>query len=166
VPLTATGRDQARAIADHLAGIRFAAVLSSPLARALDTAREAGFADAVKVDPDLAEWDYGAYEGLTTNEIRREVPGWTIWRDGPSGGETAADVALRLARVLGRVRRIDGNVAVFAHGHVLRALAARWLGLRVSAGRLFALGTATVSVLGWEHETRVIESWNEACRGR
>ena len=162
VPLTEAGRVQARAIADRLAGIRFGRVVSSPLSRALETARLAGYGEVVEVEPDLAEWDYGAYEGRTTPEIRQSVRGWTIWEQGPRGGETAADVTARVDRVLVALDGAEGNVALFAHGHVLRVLTARWLGLRASEGRLFALGTATVSVLGWEREARVVERWNEA----
>lgn len=162
VPLTEAGRVQARAIADRLAGVRFSRVLSSPLSRALETARLAGYGDVVEVEPDLAEWDYGAYEGRTTPEIRQTVRGWTIWEQGPRGGETAADVTARVDLVLSALDHAEGNVALFAHGHVLRVLAARWLGLPASEGRRFALGTATVSVLGWEREARVVERWNEA----
>ncbi len=165
VPLTDAGRAEAGAVARKLAGRFFAQVLSSPLSRALDTARIAGFADRVETSQDLVEWDYGADEGLTTLEIRRERPGWTVWRDGPRDGETAAAVASRLDRVIQRVRAADGDVLVFAHGHVLRVLAARWLGKPPTDGRLYALSTATVSVLGWERETPVIERWNEACGG-
>ena len=162
VPLTEAGRVQARAIADRLAGVRLGRVLSSPLSRALETARLAGYGDVVEVEPDLAEWDYGAYEGRTTPEIRQSVRGWTIWEEGPRGGESAADVTARVDRVLAALDGAEGNVALFAHGHVLRVLAARWLGLPASEGRRFALGTATVSVLGWEREARVVERWNEA----
>lgn len=162
VPLTEAGQAQARAIADRLAGVRFSRVLSSPLSRALETARLAGYGDVVEVEPDLAEWDYGAYEGRTTPEIRQSVRGWTIWGEGPRGGETAADVTARVDRVLSTLDNAEGNVALFAHGHVLRVLTARWLGLPASEGRHFALGTATVSVLGWEREARVVERWNEA----
>src|SRR5688572_23796931 len=163
IPLTEAGRGQATAVARKLSGHEFAMVLSSPLARALDTARLAGFGDRVETTDDLLEWDYGADEGLTTAEIRRERPGWTVWRDGPKDGETAADVGTRVDRVVERVRAADGDVLVFAHGHVLRVLAARWLGEPPTEGRLYALSTATVSVLGWERETAVIERWNEAC---
>lgn len=161
VPLTAEGRAQARAIAGRLAGVRFARVVSSPLSRALDTALLAGYAEVVEIEPDLVEWDYGEYEGRTTPQIRRSVPGWTIWGRGPRGGETAADVTTRVDRVLAGLDGANGAVALFAHGHVLRVLTARWLGLPASEGRLFALGTATVSVLGWEREARVVERWNE-----
>jgi probable phosphoglycerate mutase len=163
IPLTDTGRAQARSVARKLAGHDFVLVLSSPLARALDTARLAGFADRVESTDDLLEWDYGADEGRTTAQIREERDGWTVWRDGPLGGETAEAVGERVDRVIARVRAVDGDVLVFAHGHVLRILAARWLGEPPTEGRLYGLSTATVSVLGWERETAVIERWNEAC---
>lgn len=163
VPLTDKGCAQAAAVARKLVGHEFAAVLSSPLTRALATARLAGFGDRVETNDDLLEWDYGEDEGRTTPEIRQERPGWSIWRDGPNGGETADQVAARVDRVIARVREADGDVLVFAHGHLLRVLAARWLGEPPTEGRLFALSTATVSVLGWERETAVIERWNEAC---
>jgi probable phosphoglycerate mutase len=163
IALTDAGRAQAAAVARKLSGHEFAMVLSSPLSRALDTARLAGFGDRVETADDLLEWDYGADEGLTTPEIRRERPGWTVWRNGPKDGETADEVAARVDRVIERVRAAEGNVLVFAHGHLLRVLAARWLGEPPTEGRLFALSTATVSVLGWERETAVIERWNEAC---
>ena len=131
--------------------------------RALDTARLAGFGERVETTDDLLEWDYGEDEGRTTPEIRADRPGWTVWADGPLGGETADEVAARVDRVIARVREADGDVLVFAHGHVLRVLAARWIGESPSEGRFFELGTATVSVLGWERETPTIERWNEAC---
>jgi len=136
-------------------------VLSSPRSRALDTARLAGFGDRLEVSDDLREWDYGADEGRTTPEIRLERPGWTIWHAGPEAGETIDQVAERVDRVIGRARRASGDVIVFAHGHVLRILAARWIGEPPSEGRLFALSTATLSILGWEREQPVIERWND-----
>jgi probable phosphoglycerate mutase len=132
------------------------------MSRALETARIAGFGDRADVLDDLREWDYGADEGRTTAEIRRDRRGWSIWRDGPSGGERLADVAARADRVIARAHDQPGDVLVFAHGHVLRVLAARWLTLPPIDGRHFALGTATISVLGWERDTPVIERWNEA----
>lgn len=163
IPLTELGRQQGAGVARKLAGIDFAFVLSSPKVRALETARLAGFGDRVETTDDLLEWDYGEDEGRTTPEIRVDRPGWTIWSDGPRGGETAAEVAARVDRVIARVRAADGDVLVFAHGHVLRVVAARWIGESPSEGRFFELGTATVSVLGWERETPTIERWNEAC---
>ena len=163
VPLTELGRRQATAVAAKLVGHRFGLVLSSPLSRALDTARLAGFANRVETTDDLVEWDYGADEGHTTAEIRVNRPDWSIWDDGPAGGETIEQVAARDDHVIARVRAGTGDALVFAHGHVLRILAARWLGLPPETGRLFALSTATVSVLGWEREQPVIERWNEAC---
>ena len=160
VPLTARGRDEARRLGDDLAGQQFALVLSSPRQRALQTARLAGFADRVEITDDLAEWDYGADEGLTTPQIRADRAGWTIWRDGPRDGETAAHVRARVDRVIARARTARGDTLAFAHGHVLRALTARWLGLPVRDGRLFELATATISVLGWEREQATIERWN------
>lgn len=161
IPLTAAGREQAQAVARRLVDRSFALVLSSPLSRALDTARLAGFGDQVETTDDLLEWDYGADEGRTTAEIREDRSGWTVWRDGPRNGETADQVAARVDRVIERVRDAPGDALVFAHGHVLRVLAARWLGEPPTEGRLYALSTATVSVLGWERETAVIERWND-----
>ncbi len=166
VPLTDVGRAQARSVAPALAGVDFELVLSSPRSRALDTARLAGFGERVQVDDDLAEWDYGRYEGLTTEEIQAERPGWTIWRDGGDGGESPEQVAERADRVIARVETVSGRVLVFAHGHLLRVLAARWLDLPASEGRLFALFTATVSVLGWDRDTRLVERWNVDTRPR
>ena len=162
VPLTSGGRDDARRIGRALAAHAFALVLSSPKRRALETAKLAGFRDPVDVTDDLLEWDYGADEGRTTPEIRAERPGWTIWADGPKDGESARRVAARVDRVIQRARSATGDTLVFAHGHVLRALTARWLDLPVREGRLFELGTATISVLGWEREQPVIERWNIA----
>jgi probable phosphoglycerate mutase len=161
IPLTDHGRAEASAVAGRLAGHRFSLVLSSPLSRALETARLAGFADVVATSDDLLEWDYGADEGLTTPQIRERRPGWTIWNDGPEGGETADDVAARVDRVIARIREGEGDALVFAHGHVLRVLAARWLGEPPTEGRHYALSTATVSVLGWERENPVLERWND-----
>jgi probable phosphoglycerate mutase len=163
IALTELGRRQAGAAGARLAEHDFAVVMSSPLSRALDTAKLAGYADRVRVDPDLSEWDYGRYEGITTREIRETVPGWTVWTHPMPGGETPDRVAARIDRVIERIRAADGDVAVFAHGHILRVLTARWLDLGPSEGRHFALHTATISVLGWERENPVIERWNEVC---
>jgi probable phosphoglycerate mutase len=162
IPLNDRGRRQAAQLAERLTGESFDRVFSSPLSRALETCRLVGLGDRVIVDPDLREWDYGEYEGRKTDEIREEVPGWTIWSDDVPGGETIAAVAMRLDRVIARALESDGDVAVFGHGHALRILAARWLGLGPAAGAMFELSTATISRLGWERERSVIELWNEA----
>jgi probable phosphoglycerate mutase len=147
-----------------LASRRFALVLTSPLRRARETAALAGFDDAAVRD-DLMEWDYGAYVGRTTADIRAERPDWLLWTDGAPGGETAVEVGRRVDRVIEDARAADGDVAAFAHGHVLRALAARWLGIEPAKGRLFALDPATISALGYEREVTVIRLWNRACEG-
>jgi broad specificity phosphatase PhoE len=161
IPLTERGAAQAAALAERLAGRAFALVLTSPRARARQTCELAGFGDVAEVLDDLAEWDYGDYEGLTTAEIRAERPGWTLWDDGAPDGETAALVAARVDRVLARVRAAEGDVLVFSHGHLLRVLAARWLGLEAAAGRYFVLDPASFSVLGWEREQPVIAGLNK-----
>jgi broad specificity phosphatase PhoE len=159
VPLTEEGVASAQEIGRRLAGHDFAAVLTSPRLRARETAELAGFPDAV-TDDDLAEWDYGDYEGLTTAEIRRSVAGWTVWTHPVPGGESARDVGTRVDRVIERARAADGDVLLFGHGHALRALTARWLGQPVADGRLYRLDTSTESVLGYERETPVIARWN------
>jgi len=136
-------------------------VLVSPLQRALETCRLAGFGDVAEVRRDLAEWDYGEYEGRRTSEIQAERPGWTLWDDGVPGGETVEDVGRRADRVIAELRATHGDVAVFAHGHVLRILATRWIDLPPKDGRLFALDPAGVSVLGYEHTWAVLARWNE-----
>ena len=135
----------------------------SPLSRAAETARLAGFDGVALVEPDLREWDYGALEGRLTAEIREDYPGWSIWTGPWPEGETVEEVGARADRVLARIRATDGDVLLFSHGHLLRVLAARWLGLPPASGSLFALGTATVSILGSDRENAVIESWNEDC---
>jgi broad specificity phosphatase PhoE len=163
VPLTELGRSQAVAAGRKVGGQTFDLVLSSPLQRALETARIAGFGERVDLVDDLREWDYGDDEGRTTDEIREERPGWSIWTHGPKGGETIDQVAARTDRVIARIRSAEGDVLCFAHGHVLRILAARWIEQPPGDGQRLALSTATVSVLGWERETAVIQRWNEAC---
>jgi probable phosphoglycerate mutase len=163
VPLTRTGRDQARAIGRRLDGRAFGLVLTSPLSRASETAALAGFGATATVDPDLREWDYGALEGRLTAEIRADYPGWSIWTGPWPDGETVEEVGARADRVIARTRAIDGDVLLFAHGHLLRVLAARWLELPPASGGLFVLSTATLSILGWEREKPAIERWNEAC---
>lgn len=167
IPLSQAGEYKAELVGEALAGIRFGLVLTSPLGRARETARLAGFGDAV-ADENLAEWDYGGYEGITSSEIRERRGGsWTIWTDGvPPGetpGETTGDIQRRAVAVLGRVRPVlerREKALVFSHGHFLRALAAVWLGLEVRDGSLLALDTASISVLGFEHGRRVIAGWN------
>jgi probable phosphoglycerate mutase len=161
VPLTEVGRQRAEALGRHLAGRTFALVLSSPLVRALDTCRLAGYGDQVQPTDDLLEWDYGAYEGRRTADIQKERPGWLLWKDGVPGGETAEQVGARARRVIERAAAADGDVALFAHGHILRVLGACWLGLPPVGGQLFALGTAALCRLGYEHDYRVVNVWNQ-----
>jgi probable phosphoglycerate mutase len=161
VPLAEAGRERARELERRLAGKRFALVLTSPLSRARETAELAGIGDAAQVRDDLLEWDYGEYEGITTREIRETSdPGWYLWRDGAPGGEQPGDVAARVDRVIEEILGADGDVAVVAHGHVLRALAARWVEAPVDLGGRLALSTGSISALGFEREVRVIWSWN------
>jgi len=159
IPLTDGGRDKARALADKLRG-SFDRVLTSPLSRAAETAKLAGFPDA-EHDADLMEWDYGDDEGLTTPQVReRRDADWLLWRDGASGGELADDVGARVDRVIERATADDGDVLIFAHGHVLRVLAARWLEQPADFGARLVLATGTLSVLGYEHDIRAVLSWN------
>lgn len=159
LPMLPAGEEAARSLQPRLAEFTFAQVLTSPLQRARRTAELAGFPDA-EVDPDLIEWGYGDYEGVTTAEIRESVPGWTVWTHPSPGGESADDVARRADSVIARARAIDGDTVVFSHGHFLRALAARWLGEPVSAGQHYRLDTGTVSALGYERDVPVILRWN------
>jgi broad specificity phosphatase PhoE len=163
IRLTDAGRRQAELLHGALAEWTFSRVLSSLLERALETCRLAGFGDAAETTDDLLEWDYGEYEGITTAQIRESRPDWYLWRDGCPGGERAADVGRRVDRVIDSLD--DGDVALFAHGHVLRVLAARWIGLGPESGALLALGTGTLSVLGYERETRVVKRWNSPVAG-
>lgn len=165
VPLTRLGEQEAAGLRDRLRGASFALVLTSPRRRAVETCRLAGFGERAVVDDDLAEWDYGADEGRTTAEIQVDRPTWSIWGDGPMAGETIDQVATRAERVIERVRRTDGDSLVFAHGHLLRILAARWVGLAATDGRRLLLDPATISILGWEREAPVVERWNEASPG-
>ena len=164
IPLTEAGRSQAEALGRRLGGRRFGLVLTSPRTRAVDTARLAGFGEAARVDPDLAEWDYGKLEGRRTDEIAEEFPGWTIWSGPWPGGETADQVGARADQVLARCRAAGtvGDALLFGHGHMLRVLAARWLGLPAASGGMFGLSTASISILGWEHGQPIIETWNDA----
>jgi broad specificity phosphatase PhoE len=160
LPLTAAGRREAEALGKLLAAERFAQVLSSPLRRARETCELAGLGARARIEPDLAEWDYGEYEGLTTEAIQRASPGWTVWEGSCPGGESAAQVGARADRVIAGTRGSAGDVVLFAHAHVLRVLAARWLCLGPSLGRCFALDTAAFGILGLEHGTPVLRLWN------
>lgn len=159
LPLTDEGERVARTVGERLAGVEFGLVLTSPRLRARRTAELIGHADA-EVDDDLVEWAYGNYEGITTLAIRESVPGWSVWTHPVPGGESAAEVTARLDRAVARARAAEGKVLLIGHGHALRALAARWLGLPVGDGRLLRLDTATVSVLGYERDTPVVLRWN------
>lgn len=160
IPLTEEGRERARLVGRLLAGQSFALVLTSPLGRAFETCRLAGFAAQAVVDPNLREWDYGDYEGRRTADIRAERPEWSLWFDGAPGGESAAQVGARASAVIERAIQAPGDVAIFAHGHLLRVLAAMWTGLAPEDGRRFALSTGSISRLGYERETRVLTEWN------
>jgi broad specificity phosphatase PhoE len=161
IPLTDAGRRNAERLRDRLAGYRFQLVLTSPLQRARETARLAGLGDAAQLEPDLREFDYGEYEGRTTAEIREERPGWSVWRDGAPGGEMPEDVGVRADRVIARALEAGGDVALFAHGHLLRVLGARWIELPAAYGGHLALGTAALCEVGYERERRAIWLWND-----
>jgi probable phosphoglycerate mutase len=160
IPLTPNGVARAKAIGRYLNGRQFALVLTSPLGRARETCRNAGYIDVAQTDPDLREWNYGDYEGRSTSQIQQDRPGWYLWRDGVVNGETVEHVAERARRVIGRALEAEGDTALFAHGHILRILTSCWLDLTPQDGRLFGLDTATVSILGWERETKVVRLWN------
>jgi broad specificity phosphatase PhoE len=163
IPLTEEGERKARALRDRFKGVAFDRVFTSPLQRAARTCALAGFGEAAKADPDLLEWNYGDYEGRKTNEILSERPGWLLFRDGCPNGEQPADVSARADRVIARLRAVDDRAIVFSSGHILRVLAARWLGLAPSEGRLFLLSTASISMLAYEHDKDepAIRLWNE-----
>jgi probable phosphoglycerate mutase len=160
LPLLPEGEATAREITPRLAGREFTLVLSSPMQRARRTAELAGFGGRFEVDPDLRERNYGDYEGRTTKEIRVERPGWDVWRDDCPGGETLEQLAARADRVIERALGAGPDTLLFAHSHLLRELGARWIGLAPDGGGRFALGTATISTLGFERERRVIRGWN------
>jgi broad specificity phosphatase PhoE len=167
IPLTPRGEADARRLGERLKGHAFALVLSSPLQRAKRTCALAGFGDRAEIDPDLCEWDYGEYEGLTSSEIRVRRPDWVLFRDGCPGGETVDQVGVRADRVIARARAADGDSILFAHGHLLRILSARWLGLSADAGRLFLCDPTSLGTLGYEHnraDQPVLHLWNEAPR--
>ena len=162
IPLTERGKQRAAKIRDYLAQRKFALVLNSPLQRARETCRIAGYADVAQIEENLREWDYGIFEGRTTAEIRKDRPDWSIWDSPVPEGEPVEHVAARAQKVIDRALEAGGDVALFAHAHILRILAATWLGLEPRGGRLFALGTGSVSTLGFERETRVISTWNRS----
>jgi broad specificity phosphatase PhoE len=161
VALTDEGRRQAAAAGTRLAGVPWSLVLTSPLSRAIETCRLAGLGGRCVLDDDLREWDYGEYDGLSTAAIRERDPAWSLWTDGCPGGENAADVARRADRVIERCRVVEGSVALFAHGHLLRVLGARWIGADPTFGAHLLLSTASISALGWERDTAAIAEWND-----
>jgi len=158
--LTERGRSRARALADHLAARRFELVLVSPARRARETCELCGLGERASVREELREWDYGEYEGLTTVEIRARRPGWRLFRDGAAGGEPLASLAARAERVMARIRAVDGDVLVFAHGHVLRVLTARWLELDAAAAERFVLDAAALGVIGYDRDVPALLCWN------
>lgn len=161
IPLTERGREQARLLRQELVTPNFELVLTSPLRRARETCDLAGFAERAEIDPDLMEWNYGDYEGLTSEQIHAHRPAWTIFNDGGGpGGESPEQVGVRVDRVIARVRAVSGDAVLFAHGHVLRVLAARWLGLAPSAGAHFLLDTATICVLNSDGGIAALKRWN------
>jgi probable phosphoglycerate mutase len=161
IPLTDNGRRHAEALGARLRGREFAAVFTSPLVRAVDTCKLAGLGDGAVVRPELSEWDYGEYEGRTTADIRETVPGWTVWSHESPGGETPEQVGARCDALIEELVQVDGDVACFAHGHILRVLGARWMGVAPEKGANLALSTGTLSVLGWERVNRTLRLWND-----
>ena len=164
IPLTPEGEEEARALREPFAAIELDRVFCSPLGRARQTCELAGLGERAEIRDSLLEWDYGEYEGITSKEIHETRPEWLLWRDGCPGGESPAAVGARADEMVEELLGIDGTVAVFAHGHLLRVLTARWLSLAPGEGKRFGLGTATLSRLGWEHDYRVIQRWNAPVR--
>ncbi len=160
IELTEDGRAEARALGERLAGREFERVLVSPLSRAVETCALAGFGDVAERRDELMELDYGEMEGLTTAKIRETTPGWTVWTHGSPGGETVEDAGQRLDPLVQELVHASGDIAIFAHGHILRILAARWLEQPAEFGARLALATGRLSTLGWERETRCVQSWN------
>jgi broad specificity phosphatase PhoE len=160
IPLTANGREEAKLLAPLLSGADFALVLSSPLQRARRTCELAGLGDRMEIDPDLIEWNYGDYEGLTAKQIQHKAPGWMLFTDGCPGGESPEQVGARVDRLIDRIHGVAGRVALFAHGHVFRVFAARWIGLPPNEGRHFLLNTSTVSVLSYYRGNPAVKRWN------
>ncbi len=168
LPLTEHGEQNAKCLGERLKGLTFAKVFASPLQRARKTCELAGFGAVAEIDPDLVEWNYGEYEGLTSAQVHETNPDWKLFRDGCPGGETVTQIAARADRVVTRVRAIQGNVLLFSSGHFLRVLASRWLGLDASAGQFFLLSTAALSQVGYEHDLTepVIRLWNDTSHVR
>ena len=164
VPLTAQGRANASGLRERLAGIAFARVLTSPLSRARETCALAGFGDRAEVVEALREWEYGDDEGLTTAAIRSDRPGWTVWADGPRGGETAQQVGARADLIVALARSTEGRVLAFSHGHLSRVIGARWIGAGVAEGAHLRLEPGAICVLGWERETPALQLWNSTAR--
>jgi probable phosphoglycerate mutase len=160
IPLTDNGRELARRLRPQLAAHRFSLVLVSPLKRALETCALAGLSDGAQIETDLMEWNYGDFEGLTSAQIHEDHPGWILFRDGCPNGETPEEVGSRVDRVISRALEVGGDVALFAHGHVLRTLAARWIGLPPQEGMRFLLDTGTLCILGFYRDARAIKTWN------
>jgi probable phosphoglycerate mutase len=167
IPLTERGEQQARQLGKYLTRAKYAHVFTSPLQRASRTCELAGFGSRAGIDPDLVEWNYGDYDGLTAAQIRKQRPDWQVFRDGCPGGESVAEIGTRADRLIGRLRALNTHVLLFSSGHFMRVFAARWLNLDPSCGRLFLLGTTTLSVLGYEHTTNepVVRLWNDARPG-
>jgi broad specificity phosphatase PhoE len=162
IPLTEHGRELARALAERMSGWDFGLVLASPLLRARETCELCGLGAIAQVRPDLLEWDYGDYEGLTTPQIRAERPDWNLWRDGCPGGEDIGEVSVRVDRVIDEIAGVAGPSVVFSHGHLLRVLGARWIGLGGERGARLGLSTGSICVLGAEHGERILGCWNDA----
>ncbi len=165
IPLTENGRKRAKLLQPLLSKVNFALVVTSPLQRARETCKLSGLGDRAEVDPDLVEWNYGEYEGITTQQIHEKAPGWQLFNDGCPGGEKPDQVGARVDRVIAKVRAIDGDVALFAHGHVFRAFVARWVGLPASGGQHFLLDTGTLNVLSSYRGVPAIQTWNAPLAG-
>ena len=161
IALTKKGEQEAQLLGKRLQGLQFAQVLTSPLKRALHTCALSGLSEAAQIDPDLTEWNYGKYEGLTLSQIQQTDPDWNIFTNGAPQGESLADMGKRVDRVLAKIESFTGDVALFSHGHFLRALAVKWLQLPLQDGRLFALSPASLSTLGFEHTVQVLTLWND-----
>jgi broad specificity phosphatase PhoE len=163
IPMTNQGEQDAQKLAERLHAVKFSRVFTSPLQRALRTCQLAGFDEVAEIEPDLTEWDYGDYEGQLSSDTRKERPEWNLFRDGGPHGESPSQISERVDRLIARLRRLEGNIAIFSHGQVERVLAARWIGLPVGQAQHFVLGTASVSILGYEHnraEESAIVMWN------